>query len=499
MSQVFKAFVAGEWVEKCSTGETFQDISPADTTDIVGVFPVAGKEEVDAAHAAAREAYKKWRSVPAPKRGEIIKHASDLCVKHKEDLAKTETREMGKILAETRGDVQEAIDTGYYMAGEGRRLFGHTVPCELPNKRGFSLRMPVGVCAMISPWNFPIAIPSWKIFPALIAGNACILKPATDTPASAAKFVQILHEAGVPQNCVQILYGHKAGPLMVEHEGNQLISFTGSTSIGSKINSIAGKMLKKVSLELGGKNAQIVMDDANIDLAMEGALWGAFGTSGQRCTATSRLILHKKIADEFVSKLADRAKKIKVGNGLDESVQMGPVVSEGQMKSVLEYIEIGKNEDKAELVCGGKRLTGGAFDKGWFIEPTIFSGVTRQMRLFKEEIFGPVLSVITVGSFEEAIETHNDCAYGLSSSIYTNNVNLAFQAIERMEAGITYVNGPTIGAEIQLPFGGVKGTGNGHRESSEVVFDMYTDWKSVYVDYSGRLQRAQIDTDTLTQ
>jgi alpha-ketoglutaric semialdehyde dehydrogenase len=490
----FKNFIAGEWVADGSEG-TFENRNPADTTDLVGEFPSAGKDEVEAAISAAKEAYRSWSLTPAPRRGEIIRHAGDLLSERKEELAQLMTREMGKVLAETRGDVQEGIDTAYYAAGEGRRLFGDTVPCELPNKFGMSVRTPIGVCGMITPWNFPMAIPTWKIFPALICGNTVVFKPSHETPATAVKLVEILLEAGVPPKVVNIVcgMGSKVGAQMVEHDDIPVISFTGSSAVGREIGSRAGKQLKRVSLELGGKNAMIVMDDADLDLAIEGAVWGAFGTTGQRCTATSRLIVHEKIADKFTERLIDRAKKLVVGNGLEDGTQMGPVINEKQRDSIKNYIKIGQEEDKATLVCGGKELTGGKHANGWFLEPTIFTDVKPNNRIAQEEIFGPVLSVIKIKSLEEAIDVLNGTIYGLSSSIYTRDVNAAFRAIRDIQAGITYVNGPTIGAEVQLPFGGVKATGNGHREASHTVLDIFTEWKSVYVDYSGRLQKAQID------
>lgn len=496
MAKRYCNLIGGKWIKDGSNG-TFEDRNPANWKEVVGIFPRSGKEEVNAAVAAASEAFRKWRLVPAPRRGEIIRRAGDILVRRKEEIAKLMTREMGKILDETRGDVQEGIDTAYYMAGEGRRLFGDTVPCEFSNKAGFSIRQPVGVCALITPWNFPIAIPTWKTFPALVSGNTVVIKPATDTPASAVLLGEVLEEAGLPPGCFNIVCGtgKEVGTPLIEHPAVRAVSFTGSTDVGTAIAETCGRLNKKVSLEMGGKNAQIVMDDADLDLALQGALWGAFGTTGQRCTATSRLILHRKIAKKFTDMLVDAASKLRVGDGLDPKTQMGPVINEHARAGILEYIRIGQEEDGATLALGGKPLTKGRHAAGWFLEPTIFTNVTPKMRIFWEEIFGPVLSVIEVASFDEAIERINQSHYGLSSSLYTRDVNLAFRAIRDIEAGITYINVPTIGAEIQLPFGGVKGTGNGHRESSHVVLDMFTEWKSVYVDFSGKLQRAQIDTE----
>lgn len=432
---------------------------------------------------------------PAPKRGDIVKKAGDIMVARKEELAKEMTREMGKVLVETRGDVQEGIDTAYYSASEGRRMFGVTAPSELQNKFTMSMKVPVGVAGIISPWNFPMAIPTWKIFPALVSGDTIVFKPASDTPQTAATLVEILVEAGVPAGVVNIVHGggNEVGMAIVENEDIDLISFTGSTTVGKKISEVASKSLKRVSLELGGKNAQVVMDDANLELALDGILWGAFGTTGQRCTATSRLILHEKIHDRFLDMLAERAATLKLGNGLDESVEVGPCVNEAQREKVHSYVEIGKKEG-ARLVLGGEPAKGGALDRGWFYKPTIFSGVRPDMTIAREEIFGPVLSVLKANSIEHAIELLNGTIYGLSSSVYTRNINSAFKAIRDIKAGITYINAPTIGAETHMPFGGVKQTGNGHREGGASAFDFFTEIKTVYVDFSDKLQRAQIDT-----
>ena len=404
------------------------------------------------------------------------------------------TREMGKVLAETRGDVQEGIDTAYYAATEGRRLFGNTVPSELQNKFAMALRVPIGVAGIITPWNFPMAIPTWKIFPAILSGNTVVFKPATDTPKTATTLVEILMEAGVPEGVVNIIHGGGSvvGNAITTHPDVDLISFTGSTNVGKQIQRDSTENLKRVSLELGGKNAQIVLEDADLDLALDGVLWGAFGTTGQRCTATSRLILDEKIYDKFLEMLVKRTKSLRLGDGLKNDSQVGPCVNESQRKSVNDYVEIGKT-DGATLLLGGKNATDGDLSKGWFYEPTIFTDVTPEMRIAKEEIFGPVLSVIKSKNIEESIKILNNTIYGLSSSVYTKDINKAFLAIRDIQAGITYINAPTIGAEAHLPFGGVKQTGNGHREGGWTVYDFYTEWKAVYVDYSGHLQRAQID------
>lgn len=493
MPKKFQNYINGRWVDAKSR-RTFENRNPANWDEVLGTFPLSGKEDVDEAVKAARNAFESWRLVPAPKRGDIMRKVGDLLTARKEELARQMTMEMGKVLLETRGDVQEGIDTAYYAASEGRRLFGHTVPSELPNKFNMAIRMPVGVAAIITPWNFPMAIPTWKIFPALVSGNTVVFKPASDTPATATALVEILIEAGVPPGVVNIVHGggSEVGMALVEHPDVDLVSFTGSTAVGKKISEVASKTLKRVSLELGGKNAQIVMDDANLDLALEGVLWGAFGTTGQRCTATSRLIVHEKVYDTFLSMVVDKTKKLRLGNGLDEKVDVGPCINEGQRKTVDSYVQIGKSEG-AKVVTGGKIATGNGLSKGWFYEPTILADVTQEMRVAREEIFGPVLSVIKVRSLEEAIKVANNTTYGLSSSIYTQDINNAYRAIRDLKAGITYINAPTIGAEAHMPFGGVKETGNGHREGGWTVYDFFTEWKTVYVDYSGTLQRAQID------
>ncbi|HXZ81651.1 MAG TPA: aldehyde dehydrogenase family protein [Terriglobales bacterium] len=493
VTTIFKNLIDGEWVE-ASTGETFEDINPADTREIVGVFQKSGKADVDAAVDAAKRAFSKWRLVPAPRRAEIVYRAAEILLERKEDYARDMTREMGKILNETRGDVQEAIDTAYYMAGEGRRMFGVTVPSELPDKYAMAVRQPLGVCAMITPWNFPMAIPSWKLLPAIVAGNTCIIKPAQDTPLSVFNLVQALLDAGLPRGVVNIVtgFGSRIGGPLTENPEIRAVSLTGSTDVGRVVGEAAARTFKRCSLELGGKNPMIVLDDANLELALDGALWGAFGTTGQRCTATSRIIVQKGVYGDFVSRLVDRAKRLKVGNGLDESVEMGPAINKAQLETDLSYVEIGKSEG-AKLLCGGNRLDSGVHKHGWFLEPTVFGDVDPKMRIAQEEVFGPVVSVIACRDLAHAIEIANDIKYGLSSALYTKDVNRAFSAIRDLDAGITYINAPTIGAEVHLPFGGVKETGNGHREGGLGAIDFYTEWKSVYVDFSDKLQKAQID------
>ena len=491
--RVYKNFINGEWVD-ASGGKAYENRNPANTDELVGMFVSSGAEDVDAAVDAAKEAYKSWRLVPAPKRAEILYRTAELLVQRKEEFSRDMTREMGKVLAETRGDVQEAIDMTYYMAGEGRRLFGQTTPSELPNKFAMSTRQSIGVCGMITPWNFPMAIPSWKMMPALVAGNTVVLKPAEDTPLSSYHLIQTLVEAGLPKGVVNLVSGDGpgAGAPLSQHKEVPVMSFTGSTAVGRIIAQACAPDFKHVSLEMGGKNIIIVMDDANLDLAVDGAVWGGFGTTGQRCTAASRIAVHKTVYGEFAKRLVERVKKLKIGNGLDAGVEMGPCINEQQLQTVMSYVQIGKNEG-AKLLTGGKRLDSGAYAKGWFHEPTVFGDCSAKMRVAQEEIFGPVVSVIPFETFEEAIEIANGVPYGLSASIYTKNVNQAFAAMRDIYTGIVYVNAPTIGAETHLPFGGTKQTGNGHREAAIAAIDFYTEWKTLYIDYSDKLQRAQID------
>ena len=493
MGELYKNYIGGKWVE-AKSGKTFENRNPANHHDLIGVFPASGPEDVDEAVSAAKRAFLNWRLVPAPKRGEILYRVGELLRQRKEEIARAMTREMGKILKETRGDVQEGIDTAFYAAGEGRRLFGETTSSELPDKFAMSVRVPIGVCGLITPWNFPMAIPTWKMFPALLCGNTVVLKPAEDTPHTAVKLFEIFEEAGVPPGVVNLLHGtgEEAGAALVRHTNVQLVSFTGSTAVGREIAAVCGRNLKRVSLEMGGKNAQIVMEDADLKLALNGALWGAFGTTGQRCTATSRLILHKAIKKELTEELMKQAEKIKIGDGLDETVEMGPLINEAARQKVHGYVQLGK-EEGARLLAGGEIYEEGKWMHGYFYRPTIFDQVAPDMRIAQEEIFGPVLSIIEIESFEEAIEVLNGTAYGLSSAIYTRDVGRAFHAMRDIEAGITYINGPTIGAEVHLPFGGVKETGNGHREAGTAVYDVFSEWKSIYIDYSGKLQKAQID------
>jgi aldehyde dehydrogenase (NAD+) len=489
----FKNFIDGSWVAP-STGAYFDNHNPADTNDIVGKFPLSNAADVNRAVASAKRAFDGWRRTPAPARGDILRKVGDLMTVRKEELANAMTREMGKPLTETRGDVQEGIDTAYYAATMGRQLFGHTVPSELRNKWAMSYRRPIGVAGLICPFNFPLAIPTWKMFPALVCGNTVVFKPAEDVPHTGSNLVELLLEAGLPPEVIQLVHGtgEDVGAALVQHPDVPLISFTGSTAVGSLVGETCGRMHKRLSLEMGGKNAQIVLDDADLDLALEGALWGAFGTTGQRCTATSRLILQKGIHDKFLSMLVDKAKALKLGDGRKAGTDVGPLIHEASLRNVERYVDIGQ-ADGGDIVCGGRRVEGKGLENGYFHEPTIFARVEPTHRIAQEEIFGPVLSVIRVSTPDEAFEVNNGVKYGLSSSVYTRDVNVAFRALNELDNGITYVNAPTIGAEAHLPFGGVKQTGNGHREGGWEVYEFYSETKVGYVDFSGTLQRAQID------
>ncbi len=487
-------FVDGAWSASRS-GELVENRNPADTNDLIGLFQQSTREDVTAAVEAARKAYARWRLVPAPRRAEILFRAAQLLVERKEALANDMAREMGKVLAETRGDVQEAIDMTFFIAGEGRRLYGQTVPSELRNKFAMSVREPVGVCAIITPWNFPVAIPSWKIIPALLCGNTVVFKPATLTPLSAVSFVEVLEAAGVPAGVVNLVTGtgDEVGRALLEHEAVRVVSFTGSTDVGRQVAIAAAPSFKKLHLEMGGKNVVMVLEDADLELAVDGCLWGGFGTTGQRCTAASRIVVHEDVYRRFVGELVARTRALRVGDGRDPSIQVGPLVSAGQRETVSAYVAAGQREG-ARLETGGRALDGGPHARGHFYEPTIFADVEPRMRIAQEEIFGPVVAVIPCRSLEDAIAIGNDVTYGLSASIYTRDINKAFTAMRDLETGLFYVNAPTIGAEVHLPFGGVKSTGNGHREAGTVALDVFSEWKAVYVDFSGILQRAQIDT-----
>jgi acyl-CoA reductase-like NAD-dependent aldehyde dehydrogenase len=490
----FKNYIAGEWVDAAG-GQTFESTSPANG-EAIGTFPKSSAEDVDRAVEAAKSAYEDWRLVPAPKRGEILFRFAQLLTEQKDDIAELMAREMGKVLPEAGGDVQEAIDMSFYMGGEGRRLFGQTTPSELRDKFNMSVRMPIGVVGVITPWNFPIAIPSWKILPALVCGNTVVFKPATDTPLLGERFVELLVEAGLPSGVVNVVHGGggEVGDRLVRHPDVRVISLTGSRETGVEVLRAAAENLKHVHLELGGKNAIIVLDDADLDLAVDGIVWSAFGTSGQRCTAASRVIVHRKVYDELQRKLVGATERLRLGVGWEDDTDVGPVINKRALEKIHSYTKIGQDEG-AQLLTGGEVATGNGLDQGFYYRPTIFGEVEPGMRIAQEEIFGPTTALIPVESFDDAVRAANGVKYGLSSSIFTRDVNKAFRAMRDLNTGITYVNAGTIGAEVHLPFGGTKDTGNGHREAGQAALDVFTEWKSIYVDYSGRLQRAQIDTE----
>lgn len=487
MSRETQNFIGGNW-QAATGGQVFDSVNPA-TEEVLATAPDSDASDVNAAVQAAKAAYKEWRLTPAPRRGEVLYRVAQILEQKKEDLSRVMTQEMGKVIVEARGDVQEAIDMAYYMGGEGRRMLGYTAPVEMPNKFGMALRESAGVVALITPWNFPVAVPSWKMLPALVAGNTVVWKPSEETPLTAAEFVKVFAEAGLPPGVLNLVTGAgAAGAALAQHPDVRVISFTGSTETGLKVYTTAASLGKKVALEMGGKNAIIVMDDANLELAAQAITWSAYGTTGQRCTATSRLIVHKAVKAQLVDMLVEKAKSLKVGYGIENDVQVGPLVNQKALEKVERYVAIGRDEGANAVVGGGRAL-----DKGFFYQPTLFADATPDMRVAREEIFGPVLSVLTINSLEEAVAVNNGVAYGLSSSIFTENVNAAFRAIRDLTTGIVYINHGTTGAEIQFPFGGTRGTGNGMREAGQTALDSFTEWKSVYVDYSGTLQRAQID------
>ncbi|MGZ4380506.1 MAG: aldehyde dehydrogenase family protein [Gaiellaceae bacterium] len=494
MPRALQNYIGGEWVDAVG-GETFESLSPA-TGEVLGTFPASGAEDVDRAVAAAKAAYGDWRLVPAPRRAEVLYRFANLLTGEKDSLAELMSREMGKVLAEAGGDVQEAIDMSLYMAGEGRRMFGQTTPSELRDKFMMSVRMPIGVVGAITPWNFPIAIPAWKLTPALVCGNTIVFKPAEDTPLLAERFVELLDAAGLPKGVINVVhgYGETAGDALVRHPDVPVITFTGSRETGVLVTKNAADHLKHVHLELGGKNAIIVMDDADVDLAVDGILWSAFGTTGQRCTAASRVIVHEAVYDALQGKLVARAEAMRLGPGWEPSTDVGPVINREALEKIHAYTGIGQDEG-ARLLTGGEVATGEGLERGHFYRPTVFGEVEPGMRIAQEEIFGPTTALIRVSSFDEAIEVANGIRYGLSSSIFTRDVNRAFRAMRDLQAGITYINAGTTGAEVHLPFGGTKDTGNGHREAGQAALDVFTEWKAIYVDYSGKLQRAQIDVE----
>ena len=486
-------FIGGRWVDG-TAGARLPSTNPA-TGEVLGVVPDSGPQDVDRAVRVATEAWPGWRAIPAPRRAEILFRTAELLVSRKEDLARLMTQEMGKILPETRGDVQEAIDMTYFVAGEGRRLHGYTTPSEMPRKAAYCVRAPLGVVGIITPWNFPVAIPSWKIIPALVCGNTVVFKPAPETPLVAAAFVAVLEEAGVPPGVVNLVTGgDQAGAALVDHAGLALVSFTGSTEVGLGVAARCAARGVRVSLEMGGKNAAIVLDDADLDLVTDALTWSAFGTTGQRCTACSRILVTPHAHGAVVERLAARAASLRVGSGLNAATEMGPLVSEAQRARVEQYVALGRSEG-TRVVVGGARVAPTGFEHGFFYAPTVLDGVRPPMRVAQEEIFGPVVGVIRCATFDEAIDVTNGVRYGLSASIFTRDVSAAMRAVEEIRTGIVYVNHGTIGAEVHLPFGGTRHTGNGHREGGLQALDVFSEWKSIYIDYSGRLQRAQIDRE----
>ncbi|HEX6298931.1 MAG TPA: aldehyde dehydrogenase family protein [Acidimicrobiia bacterium] len=495
MVESFLNYIDGKWAPAAS-GETFLDTNPARPGEVVGEFQRSGADDVDAAVGAAARAQEEWRQTPAPLRGEIVARATRLLTERKPELAETITREMGKVLVDSGYDVQGAITSGEYMSGEGRRMFGDTVPSGLPNRLAMTIREPVGVVAIVTPWNLPMLMPAWKLFPALVCGNTVVVKPAEDTPLTAVRLFEILEEAGVPPGVANLVtgYGPEAGHPLVTHPDVDMVSFTGSRSVGRQIAVSAGEDLKHVSLEMGGKNALVVLDDADVSEAVTGALWGGFSTAGQRCTASSRLVVDHKVADDVVAGLVEGIEKLVIGDPLDAETNLGPLINRQQLDRVHSYTEVGV-EEGARLVVGGEKLEVG-FDGGYFYTPTLFDHASPEMRIAQEEIFGPTITVIRVDGYDEAIEVANGTRYGLSAAIYTRDTGRALRAVRELEAGLVYLNAPTIGSEIHLPFGGVKDTGNGHRESGTAAIDQFTEVKTVFLDYSGTLQRAHIDEPT---
>jgi len=478
-------FINGRWVESRS-GQTLERRNPANLQEVTSVAPLSSREEVRDAIAAAKAAFPAWRDAPAPARGKILARAAALMEKQKDALARTLCREEGKTLKESLVEVQRSINILEFTAGEGRRMSGETIPSELAKSVAYTIKQPLGVVGAITPWNFPVAIPVWKAAPALVAGNTVVLKPAELTPECAAKVVEIFQEAGAPAGVLNMVLGagEEVGDELLRDREVRAISFTGSNEVGGHIYSQAARQMKKCQCEMGGKNPVVVLRDADLTLATEAVVSGAFGSTGQRCTATSRVVVEDAIADDFVKTLVERARKLKIGNGLDADVDVGPVVDGQQLQTVLRYLDIGKKE--ARLLLGGERMSGRDYDNGYFVAPTIFDGVAWDSVIAQEEIFGPVLSVIRVPDFEEALRVANSVKYGLSSSIYTNDARRIFEFIDRIETGITHVNAPTVASEAQLPFGGMKTTGVGIREMGRVAIDFYTELKSVYIDYTGR-------------
>jgi aldehyde dehydrogenase (NAD+) len=495
MPETYLNYIDGRWVPSAG-GDTYLDTNPARPAEVIGEFQRSGREDVDAAVTAAARAGDEWRRTPAPLRGEIVARATRMLVERKPALAETITREMGKVLVDSGYDVQGAITSGEYMAGEGRRMFGDTVPSGLPNRLAMTVRDPVGVVGIITPWNLPMLMPAWKLFPALVCGNTVVVKPAEDTPLTAVRLFEILEEAGVPPGVANLItgYGAEAGQPLVEHPGIDMVSFTGSQAVGRQIAVSAGGELKHVSLEMGGKNALVILDDADIEAAVTGALWGGFSTAGQRCTASSRLVIDQRVADDVVEGLVEGMGGLVVGDGLDPATDVGPLINGKQLDRVHSYTGIGVDEG-AKLIMGGEKLEDG-MEGGYFYAPTLFDHGSPDMRIAQEEIFGPTITVIRVDGYDQAIAVANGTRYGLSSAVYTRDTARALRAVGDLQAGLVYLNAPTIGSEIHLPFGGMKDTGNGHRESGTAAIEQFTETKTVFLDYSGTLQRAHIDEPT---
>lgn len=489
--KTYRNLIGGEWV--ASAGGTTPNTNPANTDDVIGMVPRSTVEEAHAAIRAAEAALPAWRATPAPRRGRILFDAWRIMESRTEELARALTREEGKVISESRGEVVKALNVAEFIAGEARRLNGETSPSELPSTLAYTVRVPHGVVAQITPWNFPVAIPVWKLWPALVAGNTVVWKPATNTPETAELIAKVLVDAGVPAGVVNMVHGSggTVGEALLAHPTVRAVSFTGSNEVGGALYGKCSATGKKVQCEMGGKNPIVVMEDANLALAVDATAQGAFGSTGQRCTATSRAIVHEAVADAFVAAVVARARALRVGDGMDEATEMGPSVDEAQMKTVLRYLDVARQEGLTPLV-GGTRLTEGRYAKGWFVAPTVYDRVSPKMRIAQEEIFGPVLSVIRVRSFEEALEAANDCRYGLSSSIYSNDSNRIFRFIDAIETGIVHVNSPTMGGEAHLPFGGMKGTGIGEREMGRTAIEFYTEWKTVYIDYTGETRKTKM-------
>src|SRR5215510_10440581 len=488
----YRNFIGGKWVES-SSGRTVENINPANINDVIGKVRQATREEATQAVNAATEAFRSWRSTPAPARGKIVARAARLMEENKEELAGILTREEGKTIAESRGELQRSINVAEFCAGESRRMNGETIFSELPSNFVYTVKQPLGVVACVTPWNFPVAIPTWKIAPALVAGNTVVFKPATLTPATAVRIVEIFQEAGIPPGVLNLILGSgsDAGDEIIGHPAVKAVSFTGSNPVGIRLYEQVSRRGGKCQCEMGGKNPVVILEDCDMDLAVENTAQGAFGSSGQRCTATSRAVVVNKIADEFVQRIVKRAENMRLGDGMDPQTEMGPSVDESQFNTVLEYLNVGR-EDGATMVCGGDRATGNGLDKGFFVQPTVFDHVTPDMRIAREEIFGPVLSVMRVKDFEEAMTVANDTEFGLSSSIFTNDVGRMFRFVDEIETGMTHINSPTTGGEAHIPIGGIKGTGIGEREQGSTALDFYTELKVVYVDYTGRKREGNL-------